>query len=336
MTRRHLILLLRLLVGVGLLVWGIRRVDWSPASALDWSSFDAPLLLAAVVSGGLSVLGWALRWHLFLRMAGVRPAFGETLRLTLFADFFNLWFLGPLGADGIRLLLLSRRFTDKKAAIGVSILLDHISGLFGSAILYFFFTRPQSEWLVADGAFVPKAVLLTTDWALGVFGIITFMGIGFVNHVWLHQAVARWPGCGWITGVMRHFDFIRHHRLLLLGTQVVSLVTLLFNYMAYWAAGAAAGLHVPAPQLLAIMPMVDVITSLPITISGIGVRENLFIELLGRHFAFGSEGALTLSLLGFIAVGLWGLIGGLWLALHRRRTGLHSPVEGTPVSEPLP
>lgn len=334
MTRRHLFLLLRVLLGLSLLVWGIRRVDWSPAAALDWSALNSPLLLAAIAAGGMSVLGWALRWHLFLRMAGVHPRFGETLRLTLFADFFNLYFLGPLGADGIRLLLLARRFPDKKAAIGISILLDHISGLFGAAILYFLFTRHQAEWLAGDEAFIPKAALLTTDWALGVFGIITFMGVGFANHLWLQDAFAKLPGLGWITRVMRHFAFIREHRFLLAGVQLVSLVTLLFNYAAYWAAGAASGCYVPPARLLAIMPMVDVITSLPITISGIGLRENLFIELLGRHFAFGTQGALTLSLLGFAAVGVWGLVGGIWLALHRRRTGLHIPAGEIPMTDP--
>jgi hypothetical protein len=40
--------------------------------------------------------------------------------------------------------------------------------------------------------------------------------------------------------------------------------------------------------------------------------------LLVEWLPIGSVQALALSLLGFAAIGLWGLIGGLWLLFDRR------------------
>jgi len=322
MTRRHLTIFLRIAIGIALLVWVIRRVDFSQAAKLSLLSLNPAWVVASLTLGGLSVFGWAVRWHLFLQMHDLRPKLGETLRLTLFADFFNLYFLGPLGADGLRILLLSRTMPGKKTVIASSILLDHASGLFGGAILYALFTRPQSQWLIADGSVVSRAVLLTTDCALGIFGLISFLGLALINHKSIQNLVMKRMGMAWMVKPLLPFMFLRDHRVKMAVAQVVSVATLLCNYAAYWTAGCAAGAVVPPQKLLAIMPMVDVVTSLPITISGIGVRENLFVELLGRKFAFGASGALSISLIGFAAVGVWGLIGGVWLALHRWRSGL--------------
>ena len=322
MTRRHLSLLLRMAIGIALLVWVVRRVDFSQAAKLSLSSLRIEWVLLSLTLGGLSVLGWALRWHLFLKMHDLKPKLGETVRLTLFADFFNLYFLGPLGADGLRILMLSRSIPNRKKAIASSILLDHASGMFGGAILYALFTRPQAPWLMAGGGIVSKAVLLATDCSLGLFGFITFMGLVLINHACVHDLITKRLNMPWMVKPLVPFMFLRNHRMEMVLALAVSVMTMLCNYGAYWAAGCAAGFIVPPQKLLAIMPMVDVVTSLPITISGIGVRENLFVELLGHKFAFGAPGALAVSLLGFAAVGVWGLIGGIWLAVHQWKTGL--------------
>lgn len=322
MTRRHLTLLLRLAVGIALLVWVVRRVDFRQAANLSLSSLHPGWAMVALLLGGLSVLGWALRWHLYLRIHDLKPDLRETVRLTLFADFFNLYFLGPLGADGLRVLLLSRRFPGRKTAIASSILLDHVGGLFGGAILYALFTRTQTQWLIADGSIVSRAVLVTTDCVLGVFGFVTFAGLALINHRSIQKLITDKLGMPWMVKPLMPFMFLREHRMEMLAAQIVSVLTLLCNYGAFWSAGCAAGFIVPPQKLLAIMPMVDVVTSLPVTISGIGVRENLFVELLGRKFEFGAPGALAISLLGFAAIGVWGLIGGVWLAVHRFKTGL--------------
>ena len=86
------------------------------------------------------------------------------------------------------------------------------------------------------------------------------------------------------------------------------------------------------------MPVVDVVAALPLTVSGLGVRENLFVELLGAKLTIGMQGALMVSLLGFAANGLWGLIGGVWLALHRWRSGMEifKSQSGIPAELPHP
>jgi uncharacterized membrane protein YbhN (UPF0104 family) len=74
--------------------------------------------------------------------------------------------------------------------------------------------------------------------------------------------------------------------------------------------------------LLLIVPAIICISALPITPSGIGVRENLYVWLLGAT-AIGIEAkaALSLSLLAFAGSLLWSLIGGaVYLAFRSRHS----------------
>ena len=82
------------------------------------------------------------------------------------------------------------------------------------------------------------------------------------------------------------------------------------------------GLHlnIPSLALFAIVPMIICISALPITPSGLGVRENLFVLMLAAP-AFGAPetSALSLSLLAYAGSLFWSLVGGVvYLTLKDR------------------
>ena len=81
--------------------------------------------------------------------------------------------------------------------------------------------------------------------------------------------------------------------------------------------------------LLLIVPAIICISALPITPSGIGVRENLYVWLLSAT-AIGIEAqdALTLSILAFAGSLLWSLIGGAMYLAFRSRHSLDQIATG--------
>jgi hypothetical protein len=253
-------------------------------------------------------------------LCGVRQPVGETLRLTLFADFFNFYFLGPLGADGLRLVMLLRRFPDMKMRIVASIILDHASGLLGGAALYAIFTRPQAGWLMGPGHPVPPGALVLADVALGFVSVAT-IGAGVVVCETRFWNYVKRSVIGFTLRPLEPFRFLEGQRKGLIVGQLVSLPILMCTYATYWTAGMAAHQEPAFHEVMAVMPLVDVVCGLPITVSGLGVRESVFVGLLGPHMPQGNQGALVTSLLGFILTGIWGLVGGVWLGLHRIRSG---------------
>lgn len=313
-------LVLRAALAAGLLVWVLNRLRWEEMAALSWGGLQWGWLAVALGLGGLSVLGWAGRWWWFLRVYGVKARFGELLRLTLFADFFNLYFLGPLGADGVRLLLLSRSFPERKGAILGSLILDHIGGLIGGAVLYGLFSRQSG---------LAAAVQASADVVLCVTVGVCFLGLGVIMEPWLQRFLGKVPGLRKVTSWLAPaFAGTFRHPWLFAGFAVSAAGTA-SAYAAYWAAAQALGAAVSPEKMLGLMPVVDAIASLPISLSGIGIREGLLVEWLGSQPGLGAGQALGASLLGFAALGLWGLMGGLWLAFWRKKHG--QPTDGNPV-----
>lgn len=333
MKRHHWMNLLRIIGAVLLLWWAIKRVNISDFNQLPLWQMDWKWGLLAFIFGGFYVLATAHRWRNFCIMHGLHLTRMETYRLTMFADFFNLYFLGPLGADGIRAFFVNQKYPGKKLAIGGSILLDHISGLLAGAFLYALFTRPHADWLTqgSGSTIVPAAALFATDIFLGVLGGMTCLGILAIFTPPLWKDKHGNPRVLLAVKPLAPFLYIRQHKGLLIKGQLLSIMSLMSGYLSYWAAGKAVNQHVPIEKLFAILPMVDAISALPITFSGLGIRENLFVELLAAHLTDGSKGAISVSLLGFTAVGLWGLIGGIWLALYKTR---HNPPELAPALKP--
>lgn len=311
MPLRPLFHLLRLVCAIGLLWWVMHRLRLDEIAAFEWSAVDLRWLLLAFGLGGLSLLGWAGRWWWFLRVYGVRARFSELLRLTLFADFFNLYFFGPLGADGIRLLGLIRSFPDRRGAIVGSLLLDHVGGLFGGMALYWAFSR--------NGA-LPASIVAVADKAVPLLVGLTFLGLGVIMEPALQRLISRLPGLrrlsAWMSPV--YAGTFRHPWLF--SGFAVSAVSTACAFAAFWAAARSIAVPVSLTQMLGLMPAVDLVASLPVSVSGLGVRESLIVEWLGSQPDCGPVRALAASLLGFAAIGVWGLVGGLWMLVWRRET----------------
>ena len=73
------------------------------------------------------------------------------------------------------------------------------------------------------------------------------------------------------------------------------------------------------------VPAIICVSAIPITPSGLGVRENLYVYILTSvPFGYQGEQALTLSLLAYAGVLLWSVVGAFFylpLASSTRRGG---------------
>ncbi|MEH7251109.1 lysylphosphatidylglycerol synthase transmembrane domain-containing protein [Neobacillus niacini] len=77
-------------------------------------------------------------------------------------------------------------------------------------------------------------------------------------------------------------------------------------------------IHVPFMEMLMIITLISVLTMLPISVNGIGVREGLYI-LFFTELGVSDEMAVTVSLMFFFLVSLSSLAGGLFWLMERGR-----------------
>jgi glycosyltransferase 2 family protein len=315
MWKRSCAGLVKLVCAVLLLGWAFTRVE-----AESWERFTVWYLksgwgAAGLGFGFLSVLGWAGRWFLLLRGIGIGVSFFKVLRLTMVADFFNLYFLGPIGADGVRFAAMCRGSGgSKRAELAVILILDHLLGLQALAVTFILLTFPQWHWLqhhadprLGQAATISAAFVLAVGIASG--GI--FWPIGIRIMICLLRLFKRWPMVRQrgeeilvtVGGGMRRS---------LITAQVVAVFSLFCAYGGFWCAAEAVNAPVPTGQLFALLPVVDTVASLPVFVSGLGIREQFFSVAFAGDSTAGASIVVT-SLLGFSFLGLWGIVGGLMI-----------------------
>jgi uncharacterized membrane protein YbhN (UPF0104 family) len=121
----------------------------------------------------------------------------------------------------------------------------------------------------------------------------------------------------------------RHGRVLL-ATTLLSAVIQFLNAVLVWMTGVALGLDVPLTWYCLIVPLVTLLTLLPISLNGMGLRELGYVVLL-LPVGVDESHAVTLAFLGFAVSVVSSLAGlGFYLADQNRGAwGVKSEAEST-------
>ncbi|MFA7005344.1 MAG: lysylphosphatidylglycerol synthase domain-containing protein, partial [Verrucomicrobiia bacterium] len=107
---------------------------------------------------------------------------------------------------------------------------------------------------------------------------------------------------------------------------LVTHVSLIFSGICF---GKSLGIEVHLGFYFVMVPAINCIAAVPITINGLGVREGLFVAAFKAGGVAG-EKALMLSLLGFAVSLLFSLIGGIVYLFFERTHPSMAQIEAEP------
>ena len=319
--------ILKALGAVLLLMWALHQVGPDTRRVLSGREISWAWVGVGIGFGFLSVLGWATRWFLLLRGLGIDLPFREVFRLTMIADFFNLYFLGPVGADGARFAFVAKQTDCSRASLAASLLLDHVMGLQALVVAFLCFTCPHWEWLVGRSEWIalgaPASALLVLSIGVASGGFFWQLGRRCMDVIL--SMLPKLPGTRSARAVLVQIEKSPSS---LWKACAIAGLSLVCAYATFWASANALGMHVPGNHLFATLPVVDAFATLPVTMSGVGIREHFFLAVFGGDG--GDESgvlAVATSLLGFLMLGVWGAIGGVVMCCTKK-------VEG-PLADPL-
>jgi uncharacterized membrane protein YbhN (UPF0104 family) len=100
-------------------------------------------------------------------------------------------------------------------------------------------------------------------------------------------------------------------------TLLLSMLLNVVCVLQWQAVGRGLQVDVPGRMMFSVVPIVICIAALPITPSGLGVRETLFVHMLNNDAI--ATSTLTLSLLAYAGSLLWSLIGGVVYVLLKEK-----------------
>lgn len=264
------------------------------------------------------------RWALIMRALGVSLDWVAGWRILMISLWFNQVLPSSVGGDAVRMWLLRRRGVQWSEAVkGVAA--DRFTALIGLIVL-----------MVAGLPFLLSRV--SNQAAILAIGGLTLAGVaGTVVLLTLDRLPKRLIAFPAIASFVRFGALVRllllqsERRGLLFGSALfIHLVTAAACYAL--ARGVGAQLSVLDAGIL--IPPVVLLTAVPISISGWGVREGAMVACLGLA-GVPSEEALSVSLLlGAISV-IIGLAGGvIWLASPER--GSYSADKAAKAAEESP
>lgn len=270
--------LIRLLVTVSILAIILRSIDIRQAWQVMAHARPDYLLLALLMQFGSTAVS-AYRWQLIMRNLGFGQTFSFYWDSYFKGMFFNQGLPASIGGDALRVLDVARRgFRKRDVLLGVAI--DRITGL--SALLLLTLVA-----YLVNPDLLPDQVYRPILWLLAA-GVLGFSGLSFLGRLpWL----GRHPKVAVLKSVSdRLLQAVSQRRLLLLAS---SLLVPLLAMLAFFAAGQALGLRYDLVTYFAIVPPALVLTVVPISIAGWGVREGV---LVGLFSLIGADKTVVLML----------------------------------------
>jgi uncharacterized protein (TIRG00374 family) len=316
--RRILAPVVKLAATLGLLAFFVTRFDVDLASMQSrWAASDLRWWWGGMGVMSLMILTGLARWHLILRAVGAPLPFRETSLIGMIGHFFTSFSVGVVGGDVARLFYGVRAGHHSKTKVFLSILSDRIVGLLGLCVVACVALPLNWSMLMRTPATQALA------WSVSV-ALIGFVSGLAVLLVWEYPG----PWQRWLAW-KEHLPFralrdkisaalhegVRHKSSYAAALAVSVLVHL---SMIGCACAVALSLHLPVSLLwlAGIMPIVATAQSLPITLSGFGVREGVLV-LFFQTVGLGAAEAFVFSF-ALQAISLaWGAIGGIVYVLYR-------------------
>ena len=312
-----------LAVTVVALVVLFRRID-SAAFLRALGSMQPGWFLLAVGSYGVAFLFAAWRWHLALRVTGMAVHSSASARLYCIGHYFFISLFGGVTGDIAKSSLYARWYGRPFPEVFAAAPLDRALGFAGLMV----FGAGAFAWAAAHESLAHIDSLqlrLPGQWAgiglaLGVIGIILLV-------------VVRPRGEGAAPRLLRAMQngagrMVRHPQVAVKGLACGVLVQVALSGVLALNLRAIVQTPLPWAQLLWTFPVISMLSSLPVTVAGLGVREGAAILLLG-FYGVPAADAVAASLLSLATSLVWAGVGGslLWREeiLRSRHSGRQVP-----------
>jgi uncharacterized protein (TIRG00374 family) len=313
-NKKKLILTLLKVTSSALLIWWIvQGVDLKETFAIIGSA-NFLVILVSMIAKYMGYHLSAVRWRVLLRAQGADASILFLISSYMVGFFFNNILPSSIGGDVVRVYDSWRSGTDKPTAVMV-VFVDRFLGslaLLMIGVITLFFPSPLREQL-------PMPWL----WIVSILGILA-------ASLWIIFTPSRHL-LEWINNL--HIPFSKKLNAFLgkiingfmafqrakgaIAKGIWLSVLLQINVVIYhYLIAVSLDLPVPFYSFFFFIPLMTIITMLPISINGIGLRENVFIFSFAM-FGVPRAEVLAYSWLLYSILLIQGLLGGVVYALRR-------------------
>ncbi|MDR2463782.1 MAG: flippase-like domain-containing protein [Verrucomicrobiales bacterium] len=292
-------------VGVLVFVYVANRDGW-PEFRRDLRHAHPAWLLAAFASYALTNLLGIWRWHILLDNCGARLPFAQTLRLAMSGLFTNNFLPGAMSGDVIKAIYAARAQPAKKPTVIMSIVMERLLGFAAMFIVSTALILNRYDKLCATPLTNISVHVYLALFAAGIIllALTKWTRISLVLPFW-----KKLPFRSWLAEAGQAYKIFIRHPACFWGGMALSALAHLFLILVFYFISLALTMNLNFFDLTAVLPFIAILTIIPATINGFGIREIAFQEFL-LFAGMTATSSTALSLCGGFIIIAFGLLGG--------------------------
>jgi uncharacterized protein (TIRG00374 family) len=288
---------------------------------VDFEIFGATLrnaspgiLIAAFLILWLGHYICIFRWRLLMKPLMPVHSLNRLFGIYCIGIFFNLTFPTIIGGDVVKIYYVGKH-SDSYSQSFASTFLDRDIGMLAMLVIALFgiILYPVS----VPG--IPVSLVIWGVFALFVLGNLCLFTPRF--HRILKQLLNRLrmgrieKKADRVTGA---FQIIGKHKSVLLSSLLISFVNQFLYISSVWVTALGLRLEIPFYYFLVFVPVITLISMIPVSLNGMGLREYAFMSLFGA-IGIHPDSCIALGLLTSILIILSGIPGGIIYIFYRNR-----------------
>lgn len=318
--KRILLPIIQVAITIGLLWWIFHKPETRADMAKALREANLIWLVPGILSVGIACLLQNERWRLLMKVQGISMGWFRTLRVYFIGLFFNLFLLGATGGDVVKIFYAMRETASKKSAAFLSVLVDRLMGLLALVAVTVVLVTFRYDILKQK-----PALLSACGGIMALMVGIVFAGFLVDRFDLAKKLPKRLPFHAKILEFALAFSIYTRDGKTMALTFGLSIFAHLLNFLAFYFAARAFNLFTGPSGVLdvfSVLPIINTITALPLSLSGVGVREELFKQLFSL-FGVEQNYSVMISISGFMMTVFWALVGGVTYLFYRPTGGIH-------------
>jgi len=325
---RFLYTILKIAVSAGLIAVLVSRIG-AGAIVASLGRTDPVWLSAALLLFTASYGLGALQWAMLLRGEGIRLPFRRTLAFYYVGLFFNNFLPSQLGGDMFRMFDVRKATSDTAAAVS-TVFLDRVFGLLLMSGLAVFSGPFILSGRDVNPLFWGFILLLIAGWTLA---LCLFFSKRMARPLaWVFERVVSKRFHVRCRAIYEKIHRFGRNRRLLVSVLMVSLIVQTMRILTHCLVGRALGLSFPVLYYFLLIPAVAILASLPVSIGGLGIREQTAVILFSAVGMYG-EDAAVMEFLAYLVAIVTSMPGGIIFTLRRRAVRVSSVLAEAPLRE---
>ncbi len=307
-NRKSILLTLRIVISILLIFYLVKTQFKNFSSIVEILKSSSKILL--LLSLSTHIFGtWitALRWKALLDTQNVKLSTASLSVTVLIGLFFNNFLPTSIGGDVFRTIDASKKAKIPLSSSASVILVERFSGVVSASVyavaaLFLGFTAIGNQPVIIPIVifFVIVVIIALIIIKPSIFGIGKFLKrFGFINKIKEK-----------LSSAYNTLMSFKNHKIVLLKVLVYSFLLQFAVILNWYLAARALGIELSLAAFIFIVPVVSTIAMIPISVGGIGLRENSLVFIMVAMGVVNEKAALCSLLILFMLI-LIGLVGGI-------------------------